>query len=89
MSYQWTLYQELGLESLKSLWRYRKLCLFFKLKENEHPPYLFDINRKVLSTQIIRDRNNVPLINFEYKYFQNYFFPSTVTEWKKLGNQCR
>ena len=31
------LYQELGLESLKSRRWYRKLCLFFKLKENKHP----------------------------------------------------
>ena len=33
------LYQELGLESLKSRRWYRKLCLFFKLKKNKHPSY--------------------------------------------------
>ena len=31
------LYQELGLESLKSRRWYRKLCLFFKLKKKTFP----------------------------------------------------
>ena len=34
------LYQELCLESLKSRWWYRKLCLFFKPEKNKHPSYL-------------------------------------------------
>ena len=34
------LYQELWLESLKSRWRYLKLCLFFKPEKNKHPSYL-------------------------------------------------
>ena len=37
------LYQELGLESLKLRRWYQKLCLFFKLKKNKHPSYLFEI----------------------------------------------
>ena len=41
------LYQELGLESLKSRRWYQKLCLFFKLKKNKHPSYLFDMISKV------------------------------------------
>ena len=31
------IYQEVGLESLKLLRWYRKLCLFFKLQRNKHP----------------------------------------------------
>ena len=57
------LYQELGLESLKSRRWYRKLCLFFKLKKNKHPSYLFDIIPKVLSTRTTRNHNNIPLLN--------------------------
>ena len=49
------LYQELGLESLKSRRWYRKLCLFFK-----HPSSLFDIIPKVLSTRTTRNRNKKP-----------------------------
>ena len=36
-------YEELGLEPLKSRRWYRKLGLFFKLKRNKHPSYLFDM----------------------------------------------
>ena len=36
-------YQELGLEPLKSRRWYRKLDLFFKLKRNKYPSYLFDM----------------------------------------------
>ena len=80
------LYQELGLESLKSRRWYRKLCLFFKLKKNKHPSYLFDMIPKVLSTRTTRNYNNIPLFNVKHEYFRNSFFPSTVIEWNKLDN---
>ena len=63
------LYQELGLESLKSRRWYRKLCLFFKLKKNKHPSYLFDMIPKVLSTRTTRNHNNIPLFNVKQEYF--------------------
>ena len=68
------LYQELGLESLKSRWWYRKLCLFLKLKKNKHPSYLLDIIPKVLSTRTTRNYNNIPLFNVKHEYFRNSFF---------------
>ena len=38
------LYQELGLESLRLLRWYRKLCFFFyKIFKNQHPEYLFHL----------------------------------------------
>ena len=83
------LYQELGLESLKSRRWYRKLCLFFKLKKNKHPSYLFDMIPKVLSTRTTRNHNNIPLFNVKHEYFQNPFFPSTVIEWNKLDNNIQ
>ena len=58
------LYQELGLESLKSRRWYRKLCLFFKLKKNLF--YLFDMIPKVLSTRTTRNFNNMPLFNVKH-----------------------
>ena len=67
------LYQELGFESLKS-WRcYRKLCLFFELKKNKHPSYLFDIIPKVLSTRTTRNHNNIPLFNVKHEYPKLFF----------------
>ena len=68
------LYQELGLESLKSRRWYRKLCLFFKLKKNKYPSYLFDIIPKVLSIRTTRNHNNIPLFNVKHEYFRNSFF---------------
>ena len=83
------LYQELGLESLKSRRWYRKLCLFFKLKKNKHPSYLFDMVPKVLSTRTTRNYNNISLFNVKHEYFRNSFFPATVIEWNKLDNNIR
>ena len=74
------IYQELGLGSLKSRRWYRKLYLFFKLKKNKHPSYLFDMIPKVLSTQTTRNHNNISLFNVKREYFRNFFFPSTVIE---------
>ena len=83
------LYQELGLESLKSRRRYQELCLFFKLKKNKHPSYLFDMIPKVLLTRTTRNYNNILLFNVRHEYFRNFFFQSTVIEWNKLDNNIR
>ena len=83
------LYQELGLESLKSRRWYRKLCLFFKFKKNKHSSYLFDLIPKVLSTGTTRDYNNIPLFHVKNECFRNSFFLSTVIEWNKLDNNIR
>ena len=71
------LYQELGLESLKSRQWYRKLCLFFKLKKNKNPSYLFYMIPEVLSTRTTRNYNNITLFNVKHEYFRNSFFLST------------
>ena len=63
--------------------------LFFKLKKNKNPSYLFDIIPKVLSTRTTRNHNNIPLFNVKHEYFRNSFFPSTVIEWNKLDNNIR
>ena len=63
-------YQELGLESLKSRRWYRKLCLFFKSKKK----YSFDIIPKVLSTRTTKNHNSILLFNVKHEYFRNFFF---------------
>ena len=79
-SYQKFLMREaLCLESLKSRRWYINLCLLFELKK-KHPPYLFDIIPKVLSTRTTRNHNNIPLFNVKHEYFKNSFFSSTVIE---------
>ena len=82
------LYQELGLESLKSRRWYQKFCLFFKLIKNKHRSYLFNMIPKVLS-RTTRNYSNIPLFNVKHEYFRNSFFPSTVFEWNKLDNKFR
>ena len=57
------------------------MCLFFKLKKNKHPSYLFDIIPKVLSTRTTRNHNNVPLFNVKHE--------STAIEWNKLDNNIQ
>ena len=65
------------------------MCLFFKLKRNKHPSYLFDIIPRVLSTRTTRNHNNIPLFDVKHEYFWNSFFPSTVIEWNKLDINIR
>ena len=78
------LYQELGLESLKSRPWYRKLRLFLKLKKCLS--YHFDIIPKVLSTRSTRNHDSITLFNVNHEYFGNSFYLFTVIEWKKLDN---
>ena len=35
------LYQELGIEHLRSRHCFRKLCLFYKISKSKSPPYLY------------------------------------------------
>ena len=63
--------------------------VFFKLKKNKHPSYLFDMIPKFLSTRTTRNYNNIPLFNVKHEYFQNSSFSSTVIEWNKLDNNIR
>ena len=62
------LYQELGLESLKQRWWFRKLCYFFKITKNQSPKYLFE---KIPTTRTAyRTRNNISNIpRFNVKQF--------------------
>ena len=68
------LYQKLGLESLKSQRWYQILCLFFKLKKNQHPSYLFDMILKVWSTRTTRSHNNTLYLMFNMNTSETLFF---------------
>ena len=84
------LYQELGLESLKQRWWFRKLCYLFQITKNQSPKYLFD---KIPTTRTAsRTRNNIdniPRFNVKHNFFKNLFFPSTVIEWNNLYKSIR
>ena len=78
------IYQELGLESLRDRRWCRKLCLFFKILENENPKYLFSLIPTRRSLYSARNIHNIPLVNTKHDFFKNPFFPSTIIEWNKV-----
>ena len=68
------LYQELGLESLKSRRWFRKLCHFYKILNEKSPSYLFDMIPNLNRVCEIRHRNNIPAIHTKHNYFKNSSF---------------
>ena len=81
------LYQELGLESLRSRRWLRKLCLFYKIYKNKSP-YLYKLipdRVKFYSTRSSQI-DNLSSIKTRSNFFWNSFFPSTITEWNKLDH---
>ena len=47
------LYQEIGIESLEDRRWLRRLCLFYKITNNNTPSYLHDLVKKQIQIQII------------------------------------
>ena len=85
------LYQELGLESLRSRRWFRKLCLFSKIYKNKSRSYLYNLipdRVKFYSTRSSQT-NNISNIKTRSNFFRNSFFRSTITEWNKLDRDIR
>ena len=83
------LYSELGFESLKSRYWFRKLFTFFKLKTSGLPEYLFDLipqNNHLYNTRFLEDVTTFYSRTDAFKYS---FFPSTILEWNKLEGKIR
>ena len=89
------LYQELGLESLRSRRWLGKLCLCYKIYKNKSPSYLYELipdRVKFYSTrssQIDNIKTIISNIKTRSNFFRNSFFPSTITEWNKLDCDIR
>ena len=83
------IYQELGLESLRDRRWCRKLCLFYKVLENERPKYLFSLIPSRRSLYWTRNIHNIPLVNTKHNFFKNSFFLSTIIEWNNLDPHLR
>ena len=81
------LYQELGLESLRSRGWLRKLCLFYKIYKNKSPSCLYDLIPDGVGFYSTRSSqvDSVSGIKTRSDFFGGSFFPSTVTEWSCLG----
>ena len=80
------IYEELGLETLKSRRWYRKMSFLYKVLKNESPSYLFQNipNAQRQSHRQTRNSGKIPSIVVKHDYFKNSFFPSAITEWNKL-----
>ena len=83
------IYQELGLESLKSRRWFRKLCHFYKIFNEKSPLYLFNLIPNLNRVHNTRLSYNIPPIKLRDDYFKNSFFPSALTEWNKLDLNIR
>ena len=80
------IYEELGLETLKSRRWYRKMSFLYKVLKNESPYYLFQNipNAQRQSHRQTRNSGKIPSIVVKHDYFKNSFFLSAITEWNKL-----
>ena len=78
------LYNEIGLESLKFRWWFRKLCTFFKIKRTGLPSYLYDLIPKSSHMHNTRSLEDVATLYSRTDIFKYSFFPSTISEWNKL-----
>ena len=81
------IYQELGLESLKFMRWFRKLCHFYKIFNDKFPSYLFNLIPNFNRVHNTRLSYNIPTI--KHDYFKNSFFPSAISGWNKLNLNSR
>ena len=79
-TFQEKLYQELGLESLRSRTWLRPMCYFYKLIKTQKPLYLFHLIPPKLNS--LRHPNTYSVMRCRNDYFKNSFIPYVVREWK-------
>ena len=85
------LFQELGLEYLKSRRWVRKLCLFYKIFHKESPSYLFQLirpNNKVYATRSSQSKK-FSSFKTRHNFFEDSFFPAVISEWNSLNIDTR
>ena len=76
------IYQELGLQSLKSRRWFRKLCHFYEIFNDKCSSYLFNLIPN-FNRHNTRLGYNIPPIKVRHDYFKNSFFLSAILEWNK------
>ena len=81
------LYQELGLESLRSRRRLRRVCCFYKLITTQKPLYLFNLIPPKLDS--LHHPNTYSVMRCRNDYFKSSFIFCVVREWKKLSAEIR
>ena len=87
-----SLYQELGLESLRVRRWYRKMIFFYRIVNELAPKYLTDIPPTANNcSYCTRSQTNSELNQFytRTESFNNSFFPCCIKEWNKLDVNIR
>ena len=84
------LYKELGLESLRSRRKFRRLCVFFKIQSTQTPPYLLDlIPKHPTRYNIRRSEASIAPLFCRKDFHKNSFFPATISDWNNLKPKVR
>ena len=82
------LYEELGLESLKSRRWYKPLACMYKIIKKEAPNYLINLIPRINSNIITRN-SHIPSFHCRTDCFKFSFFPYTLKDWFKLDDHIR
>ena len=83
------LYQQLGIEHLRSRRWFRKLCLFYKIIKSKSPPYLFNLIPSSSRLHTTRNSDNITPLKVRHNFFKNSIFPSVISEWNKFDLEIR
>ena len=81
--------EKLGLETLQSRRWFRKLCLFYKIVNNQSPSNLFDYIPNTDRIYNTRNAADVPRIKSKHNSLNNSYIPSTIIEWNILDQVIR
>ena len=79
------LYKELGLETLKSRRWLKKLCCFYKIKNNEIAPYLAELIPSEFDVYNTWNTWSITTYSCIIDAFKYSFLPWTINEWNKLN----
>ena len=80
------LFQELGLETLKSRRWFRKVYLFYKMLYSKSPSYLFNLIPENNNPCALRSALNkqIPFFNVKSSFLKTSFLPAVIAEWNNL-----
>ena len=82
-------YKELGLETLKSRRWLKKLCCFYKIKNNGIPSYLAKLITSESHLYNTRNTRNFTIHSCKTDSCKYFFFSWTINEWNKLNFNIR
>ena len=85
------LFQELGLETLKSRRWFRKLYLCYKISHSISSGYLFKLipeNNNPYASVSARN-NQIPFFHVKIIFRKSPFFPAVMSEWNNLDVSIR